>query len=159
MNDEEFFDLIYSQWSKTTGAEDTYWMPEKFESQYPDVFKIYAVAQDQSRKKVGIFNNEVDADFITAVHGCMPDLVRRLHSALDEADRADREHDQREQEIGRLALENMELRQQVEQIKALQRDDRQTAIDAIAERDEAVRQIETMQSKAADVLWKIERPM
>lgn len=137
MNDEEFFDLIYSQWAKTTGAEDTYWMSEKDED-VEGVWHLWSVAQDQMKTWVGDINAEVDADFITAIHGCMPDLVRRLHDALDEADRLDTARDEREQQIGRLAVENMELREECARLEET---------------------IATARSKAADVLWKIERPM
>lgn len=130
MNDRDFIDLLYQQWAKTTGAEDTYWMPEKDED-VEGVWHLWSVAQDHMKTWVGDINAEADADFITAIHGCMPDLVRRLHDALDEADRLDTARDEREQEIGRLTLENMELKQE----------------------------IEDRRSKAADVLWKIERPM
>jgi hypothetical protein len=142
LDDRTFFDTLFQQFSKTTRAENTFWAVEKdldedfhapngliFPGQ--DTWTIYAVAQDQSKTFVGDFTNEVDADFVAGLHGCFPDLVRRLHDALDEADRADSNRDEREQEVFRLALENQELRQQ----------------------------IEAFRSKAADVLWKTERPM
>jgi len=55
--------------------------------------RIVAVGQDDSHLWVAAGLSEADADWITTVHGSMPDLVRRLHAALDEADRADRERD------------------------------------------------------------------
>lgn len=142
MQDHEFFDVLLQQFARTTRAEDTYWMSEKYPGEefharngvtYPgtDTWIAWAVAQDESKTLIAEFENEVDADFVTAVHGCFPDLVRRLHAALDEADRLDTDRDDQEQTIGRLTVENMELRQQLEMASA----------------------------KAADVLWKIERPM
>lgn len=67
-------------------------MPEQPD---PDVnkFNIYAVDQDGNRKLVASDLSDVDADFITGVHGCLPDLVRRLLAAVDEADRLDLELD------------------------------------------------------------------
>lgn len=148
MQDAEFFDHLFQVFARTTGAENTYWMPEKnaemlnmgwFEPEpYIDSWSVYAMDQEQNKTLVGVFTKEVDADFITAVHGCMPDLVRRLHDALDEADRLDTARDEREQQIGRLAVENMELREECARLEEV---------------------LATARSKAADVLWKIERPM
>jgi hypothetical protein len=130
MDDRDFFDHLFQQFARTTGAEDTFWMPEVSE-EFPGLYNISSVDERQKKHPVASYLVEVDADFITAIHGCMPDLVRRLHDALDEADHADSNRDEREQEVFRLALENQELRQQ----------------------------IEAFRSKAADVLWKTERPM
>ncbi|AGK87968.1 hypothetical protein M041_gp51 [Mycobacterium phage Severus] len=112
MEDREFFDLLYQHWSKTTGAHDTYWMPEEDES-FPGLFSIIAVGKDESRKPVASFLKEEDADFITAMHGCLADLVRKLNDALDEADRADYDKDSRECRMAELELENAELRRQL----------------------------------------------
>lgn len=132
MQDAEFFDYLFQVFARTTGAENTYWMVEETEDDRLNPYWVVSsMAQDQTKTFIASFENEVDADFVTAIAGCMPDLVRRLHDALDEADRLDTARDEREQEIGRLTLENMELKQE----------------------------IEDRRSKAADVLWKIERPM
>jgi hypothetical protein len=40
---------------------------------------------------------------VCAIHGTLPDIVRRVNMALDEADRADAERDEREQLIADLA--------------------------------------------------------
>lgn len=136
MDDRDFFDTIYAGFTNTTRAADTFWMPEKAED-VEGVWHIWAVDKDQMKTWIGDMNAEEDAGFLCSLHGALPDLVRRLHAALDEADRADREHDQREQEIGRLSLENMELSERIKHLEGLQRDDRQTAIAAIAERDAA----------------------
>jgi hypothetical protein len=99
---------------KTTGAEDTYWQPVKY-TDGTDRWRIYAVAQDESRKLVGSeFHHEDDVDFITGVHGCLADLWRRLHNALDEADTADYDRDSREARIWELESENAELRKIIE---------------------------------------------
>ena len=108
MEDRELFDHLYQLWSKTTGAQDMYWMPEKYGQAFgKPLFRLMAVG-DESRKHLASFLGDEDADFITAIHGCLPDLVRRLHAALDEVDRADYDKDSRECRIAELELELME---------------------------------------------------
>lgn len=158
IDDNSFFDLLFQQFTKTTNAETAYWMNEEDGQAFGNpLFSIYAVGQDQEKVLVAKWMSEADADFVTAVAGCFPDLVRRLHAALDEADRADREHDEREvvifnlalevenvtrsltdreQQIGRLSLENQELREECARLEET---------------------LATARSKAADVLWKSER--
>lgn len=75
---------------------------------------LYAVAQDQTRKLVASGLSEFDSDFISALHGCFPDLVTRLHDALDEADRADHNRDSRECRIAELESEVEELKRVVD---------------------------------------------
>ena len=114
MEDREFFDHLYQVWKDTTGAEDQYWMPEKYKDG-TDRWKIYAVAQDESRKLIASeIHSEADADFITGVHGCLADLWRRLHSALDEADAADYDRDSREARIWELESEVESLKDIIE---------------------------------------------
>jgi hypothetical protein len=136
MEDRDFFDLLFQQFAKTTRAEDTYWMT--YEVPDKGSWSVHAADKDDVRTIIATNLSEVDADFITAVHGCLPDLVRRLHDALDEADRADSNRDEREQEVFRLALENQELREECARLEEI---------------------LATARSKAADVLWKTERPM
>jgi hypothetical protein len=103
LDDDEFFSLLYQQFTQTTGAEDRFWMPEE----NPDRsgrWNIYAVSVDpetgeQDRKLVASSCSDVDADFISGVHGCISDLIRRLHIAIDEADRLDTERDVQEKRI------------------------------------------------------------
>lgn len=109
MEDRDFFDTMYQGWSKTTGAESTFWMPEADE-EAPNSYSIVAVGADESRKHIASFLSEEDSSFITAVHGCFADLVRRLHMALDEADSADLKKDERECRIAELELEVDELK-------------------------------------------------
>lgn len=116
MDDRDFFDHLYQMWSKTTGANDRYWMPVSYEDR-SGRHRIYAVAQDDSRKLVAEHLSERDADFVTAVHGALADLVRRLHSALDESDSADFDRDSRECRIAELELENLELRARVSALR------------------------------------------
>jgi chromosome segregation ATPase len=99
MEDNDFYDLIYAQWARTTGAEDRYWMPVEYEDPSGRNY-IFAVGEDESRKQIASGLKTEDADFITAIHGCLPDLIRKLRGALDEADRLDEEKDEL---IGRVA--------------------------------------------------------
>ena len=103
MEDREFFDKLYQLWVKTTHAEDRYW---DYQSNLGcDTFVLNAVGQDGEKTFVGAVYTDADADFITAVHGCFGDLVRRLNAALDEADRADFDRDSRECRIAELEME------------------------------------------------------
>ena len=112
MEDREFFDELYRLWSKTTAASDGYWRIETdTETAYVDVV---SVDKDEWENVIGYTMFEPDADFITAIHGCFPDLVRRLHAALDEADRADHERDSRECRIAELEVEVAELKADLE---------------------------------------------
>ena len=112
MEDRELFDELYQLWCKTTGAEDRFWMPEEhFDAS--GRFNVYAVAEDETRKLVASGLSDPDSDWLTAVHGCFGDLHRRLHSALDEADRADLDRDSRECRIFELECEAEALRQVV----------------------------------------------
>jgi hypothetical protein len=104
MDDQEFGDLIYQHWSRTTGSDDRYWMPVEYEDK-SGRFNIYAVGQDETRKLVASGLSDKDSDFITAIHGCLPDLVRRLGSAIDEADRLDVEKDEAICRVAQLELE------------------------------------------------------
>ncbi|BBC53837.1 hypothetical protein [Mycobacterium phage PP] len=113
MEDREFFDLLYQQWSKTTGAQDQYWMSEEY-SDGTGRWKVYAVATDKDGETVrkliaSDFQNEADADFVAGVHGCLADLIRALHTAMDEADSKDYDRDSRECRIAELEMENAEL--------------------------------------------------
>ena len=103
VDDRDFLDLLYQKWSKTSHAEKRYWAYER-NTEFGDTFDISAVGED-GREWLGSFLRDDDADFMSAVHGCFPDLVKRLHDALDEADRADRGRDERECRIAELELQ------------------------------------------------------
>lgn len=118
IDDRDFLDVMYAGWAKTTGAEDTYWMPEEVAELF-DGYRIVAVRQDESRETVAANLTEADAAFITAVHGCFADLVRRMHTALDEADRLDGYADERTGTIAELAIENDDLKEKVEQLETV----------------------------------------
>lgn len=99
MDIREFIDELYQLWAKTTGAENMYWMPE----QQPDgMHEIWAVGEGDERVQLSLLPCEDDANFITAIHGALPDLVRRTHEALDEADRLDEQRDEQEIRIAGL---------------------------------------------------------
>lgn len=99
MTDREFFDLLLQTWKQTSHAEDSYWEPKK----HGDTFSVYAVTRGGDRNLVAVGLSETDAEWVCGMHGCLPDVVRRLGQALDEADRADRDRDEREQLIAELA--------------------------------------------------------
>lgn len=107
MEDNEFFDLLYQQWSKTTGAEDKFWMSEEDTAGYAELggWLVWAVDQEQQKKFIASFDKEVDADFVAAMHGCLADLVRRLHTAIDESERFECQRDEQEGRIADLVLE------------------------------------------------------
>ena len=115
MDDRDFFDTLIQLWAKTTGAEDTYWGYDKVEyDEYDEMCDLYSHGQDETKKFLGYFESEADADFVTAIHGCLPDLVRRLHIALDEADALDAEMDRVQQQLMEAELRVMELTQEIE---------------------------------------------
>lgn len=115
MDDRDFFDELFQLWCKTTGAESRYWMPEEHFDK-SGRFNVYAVGEDESRKLVASGVSEQDADWLTAMHGCLPDLWRRLHAALDEADTSDYARDARECRIYELESEVADLREVVENL-------------------------------------------
>lgn len=104
MDDLDFFDEIYQLWSKTTGASDMFWMPEEDTDEHVP-WLIYAVNENQDRTFVGSVASEADADFITGIHGCLADLIRKLGEAQDEADRLDYGRDEQECRIAELEIE------------------------------------------------------
>ena len=113
MDDQDFFDHLYQVWSKTTGSGDRFWVPEEHFDK-SGRHNVYAVSDGETRKLIASGMSEVDSDFVTALHGCLPDLVRRLGEALDEADRADFERDSRECRIAELESEVAELKRVVD---------------------------------------------
>lgn len=98
IEDRDFFDLLYTQWTKTTGASDTYWMYEEDPDEHIP-WQIFAVGEGDKKQWIAELWSEANAEWITGVHGCFGDLVRRMHEALDEADRADQGKDEAIQRI------------------------------------------------------------
>lgn len=115
MQDRDFFDHLYQMWAKTTNASDRYWDFQDL-AEYVNEYTVAAVGENDERAYVGAFASEADADFITAVHGCFPDLFRRLNDALDESDRADYERDSRECLIAELSMEVAGLKTIIEEL-------------------------------------------
>lgn len=99
MDDRAFFDLLLELWKSTTTAEGSYWQPEKSDGDW----HIDAVDRDGNKSVVAVGMSEADADFITGIHGALPDLVRRLHAALDEAEKADARCDEAQHLIAELS--------------------------------------------------------
>lgn len=118
MDDQSFFDTLYAGWSKTTGAENTYWMPveilPKGHDDEREFFDVVAVDEKDNRTLVASGLLEADAAWITALHGCFGDLTRRLHQAVDEAERFDTEKDRVISELALAEIENNDLREQLE---------------------------------------------
>ncbi|SHS89372.1 hypothetical protein [Mycobacteroides abscessus] len=105
MDIREFLDELYSLWAKTTGAENQYWMPanngDPDDTDYWFINSVGEEGEENAYVVADLLNNR-DADFITAIHGALPDLVRRTHEALDEADRLDEQRDEQEIRIAGL---------------------------------------------------------
>jgi hypothetical protein len=114
MENLEFYDMLYQGWSKTTGAENRFWMPDKDADHIGrGAYDIYAVDEQQHKKLVASFLSDEDAAFITAVHGCLPDLIRTLRDAADENDRLDTEKDELIGRVAELELEVDKLNESV----------------------------------------------
>ncbi|QDF15823.1 hypothetical protein SEA_KIPPER29_41 [Mycobacterium phage Kipper29] len=119
--DHDFFDILYQQWAKSTMAEFGYWMPE--EARVPSIFEtdnghwdfnVYAVNQETNAKElVATGLSEDDADFICGLHGALPDLIRRLHEAIDDATRKDEANDIAQGQLAEALLENHALRERI----------------------------------------------
>lgn len=107
---------MYQLWSKTTHAGDRYWDYQD-NNDWIHEYNVAAVGKDDERMYVGAFAAEADVDFVTAMHGCFPDLYRLVLSALDEADRADYGRDSRECRIAEL---EMALAQELMNVAELQ---------------------------------------
>lgn len=111
METQEFLDKLYQMWAKTTHASDRYW---DFQAESDgQLFEVRAVGEDGDFMPVAWGVYEDDADFITAMHGCFPDLYRVLGEALDEAARLDHERDAQECRLAELELEVKELTKQI----------------------------------------------
>lgn len=117
--DHDFFDILYQQFSHTTAAETSYWMPRKI-TVGPDIlWEVYAVEQEGDREElfVATFNSEEDADFVCGLHGALPDLIRRLHESIDKAERMDTARDQAEEVAAEAVLENLALQEQIAELE------------------------------------------
>lgn len=120
MEDRDFFDLLYQQFTKTTMAETTFWSSEQATDEADNLlpwWNVWAVERTKDgfhRHAVATDLCEADADFITALHGALPDLVRRLHEAVDKAENLEVERDEQEATIAGLSLEIIELEKRLD---------------------------------------------
>ncbi|AXH46782.1 hypothetical protein SEA_ACOLYTE_38 [Mycobacterium phage Acolyte] len=115
--DHSFFDELYQQWSQTTGAEKTYWMPVEDLDEHLQYRVESFDPETQEKRVIGYFHNEVDADFVTGLHGAVPDLIRRLHEAIDEAERKDEANDMAQGQLADALLENIGLRAEIHELE------------------------------------------
>ena len=106
MQDDEFYDLLYQLWTNTTGSGDSYWKYDD-ESDCERVV-ITSVSQTDETEIAG-YVRMADAEFITAVHGCIGDLIRKLRDLEDENARLDERVDIAEGEKMELLLELQQL--------------------------------------------------
>ncbi|SIE27870.1 hypothetical protein [Mycobacteroides abscessus] len=103
MDIREFLDEFYQMFCRTTGDEHTFWAVDKVEAEDGSVtWNLYAANAEQEQTLLATFYYEVDVDFTASIHGALPDLVRRTHEALDEADRLDEQRDEQEIRIAGL---------------------------------------------------------
>ena len=86
MEDDEFYDLLYQLWARTTGAGDSYWRYDD-ESDCERVVITSVSLADET--EIAGYVRMSDAEFITAVHGCIGDLIRKLRDLEDENSRLD----------------------------------------------------------------------
>jgi hypothetical protein len=103
VDERELVDTVYRLWSKTTGAGDCEW--------FVDGNTIEAHERDGWEHLIGHCLGPEDAEFIAAIHNALPELVRRYHAALDEAERTDQQRDGRECRIAELEMEVAELKE------------------------------------------------
>ncbi|WKW87257.1 hypothetical protein SEA_CHARGERPOWER_42 [Mycobacterium phage Chargerpower] len=116
-DDAEFFDTLYQQWSQTTWAKDSYWMPVEDLDEHLQ-YRVEAYNPNTEKKTViGQFHNEVDAEFVAGLHGALPDLIRHLGEATDRAERLDEARDRAEGLAADALLENQGLREQIRDLE------------------------------------------
>jgi hypothetical protein len=110
VTDEEFFQHLYDLFSYTSGVEDHYW---DYRGDDDEGWDVHAVNQDGDSQFVGFFDKEADADFITAIHGALPDLIRRLEDAIYKAEMYELAHDQCQRELFESEKEVGKLKEQL----------------------------------------------
>ncbi|OHT98298.1 hypothetical protein BKG71_19470 [Mycobacteroides chelonae] len=116
MDIREFLDEIYQMFCRTTGDEHMFWIVEHVEGSM--TWNLYAANAEQEQILLATFYHEVDADFTAGLHGALPDLVRRTHEALDEADRLDEQRDEQEIRIAGLEETIDELHGRISNLEA-----------------------------------------
>lgn len=114
MDIREFLDEIYQMFCRTTGDEHMFWIVEHVEGSM--TWNLYTANAEQEQILLATFYHEVDADFTAGLHGALPDLVRRTHEALDEADRLDEQRDDQEFRIAQLEADSDAMQAQIKDL-------------------------------------------
>ncbi|QJD50245.1 hypothetical protein SEA_IWOKEUPLIKEDIS_42 [Mycobacterium phage Iwokeuplikedis] len=115
--DHQFFDILYQQWSQTTNASSAYWIVKEDLDEHLQYQIIAVDTNTQKETWVGSFHTEADADFVAGLNGAVPDLIRRLHEAIDEATRKDEANDIAQGHLADALLENQGLREQIRELE------------------------------------------
>lgn len=162
MDIREFLDEIYQMFCRTTGDEHMFWIVEHVEGSM--TWNLYAANAEQEQILLATFYHEVDADFTAGLHGALPDLVRRTHEALDEADRLDEQRD--EQEIRIAGLEELvdEKNREIEYIQGLRTAELnamdkqiQKTLKLIAEKDELLEEVSSWEDQVAQLNYELSK--
>ncbi|AEL17727.1 hypothetical protein CUCO_35 [Mycobacterium phage Cuco] len=134
MENEEFFDFIYQEWAKTTGAQDRFYVVVDQGETAPKAerFLVKASAEDGSDVFVAAFEEEADADWFASVHGCFADLIRTLKDQADEIERLDERVDDQEHDIFNLVMTEKSLREEVSRLQS-ENDDLLTEVSSLEE--------------------------
>ncbi|AXC33308.1 hypothetical protein SEA_DUBLIN_33 [Mycobacterium phage Dublin] len=118
MENDEFFDFIYQQWSKTTGAENRFYTVEEVtfdsDNDYEKTWDVVAVSETGDKQLVANFHSEQDADWFASVHGCFADLIRTLKDQADEIERLDERVDDQEHDIFNLVIGERDYKARIE---------------------------------------------
>ncbi|AEJ93570.1 hypothetical protein AIRMID_36 [Mycobacterium phage Airmid] len=119
MENDEFFDYIYQQWSKTTGAENRFYIVEEVafdtDNDYEKTWDVVAVSETDDKQLVANFHSEQDADWFASVHGCFADLIRTLKDQADEIERLDERVDSQEHDIFNLVIGERDYKARIEE--------------------------------------------
>ncbi|AMB18529.1 hypothetical protein KIY81_gp53 [Mycobacterium phage Bugsy] len=111
--DHDFFDVLYQQWSQTTKAKSAYWIVKEDLDEHLQYQIIAVDSETQEETWLGSFHSEADADFVAGLNGAVPELIRRLHDAIDEATRKDEANDIAQGQLADALLENIGLRAEI----------------------------------------------
>ncbi|QGH75379.1 hypothetical protein SEA_BLUEFALCON_34 [Mycobacterium phage Bluefalcon] len=120
MENDEFFDYIYQQWSKTTGAENRFYTVEEVtfdtDNDYEKTWDVVAVSETGDKQLVANFHSEQDADWFASVHGCFADLIRTLKDQADEIERLDERVDDQEHDIFNLVMSEKKSLEEIDKL-------------------------------------------
>lgn len=165
MDIREFLDELYQMFCRTTGDEHMFWVVEKVESEDGQItWELYAANAELEKVLLATFLYEIDSDFTAGIHGALPDLVRKMHEALDEADRLDEERDEQEIRIAQLEGTIDEKNRDIEYIQSLRTAELaemgkqiQKTLKLIAEKDELLEEINTLEDQVAQLNWELSK--